>query len=342
MISKVLKLCFRNLVGRYTWGIILIIFTIVYIALNMIPYRNNLPKPTGQFNPVELDTSYKISKTVYQMWKDKSEPIPSDLTRWQQGCILVNPDYNFKFFYDSDLFDFVSKNYPQYAPLFYSLYGVYMADMARVLLVYHYGGIYMDLDFYCHKPFSCLERILAQELKKVKSKHLCVVSREPELHAQLFRQKDRVIIQDFYMCTEKHPFLKWFLDDRMQSFERGEAGKGPFSYSIEKDIDRYRSSIIKELSSNSSLSNLIDEDFFLNAGDIYELQEGVLHSLVDSSNSKLWKSCANSKEGSDYLKSICDSVHKNQFFSPIPETIAVHMWSHVYLVLCAFYYFILL
>ena len=54
-------------------------------------------------------------------------------------------------YYDKDLLEFVKANYPEYLDLYQSLKGVYMADMARVLVIYHYGGIYMDLDFYCHR-----------------------------------------------------------------------------------------------------------------------------------------------------------------------------------------------
>ena len=28
--------------------------------------------------------------------------------------------------------------------------------------------------------------------------------------------QDRVVIQDFYLATPRHPFFKWFLDDRMR------------------------------------------------------------------------------------------------------------------------------
>jgi mannosyltransferase OCH1-like enzyme len=68
-----------------------------------------------------------------------------------KGCKALNPDHEFKMYYDADLLDFVKKSYPQYLALFQSLKGVYMADMARVLVIYHYGGIYTDLDFYCHR-----------------------------------------------------------------------------------------------------------------------------------------------------------------------------------------------
>lgn len=88
----------------------------------------------------------------------------------------------------------------------YIIGGVFMADMARFLIIYHYGGIYMDLDFYCHKPFSCLidslssKYIPANTLASTNTNQsLFVVSLEPRVHGLLFRSKPRVVIQDFFL-----------------------------------------------------------------------------------------------------------------------------------------------
>ena len=48
----------------------------------------------------------------------------------------------------------------------------------------------------------------------MEEKDILIVSLEPTIHANIFRDKDRVVIQDFYMSTVRHPFFKWFLDDR--------------------------------------------------------------------------------------------------------------------------------
>jgi hypothetical protein len=127
-----------------------------------------------------------------------------------------------------------------------------MADMARLLLIYHYGGIYMDTDFYCHRPFSHLIDNVIQTMHSIPSFHeyltnnlskdLLVVSLEPKVHANLFRHKERVLIQDFFLATPKHPFFKWLLDDRNNKSQMIDYSyvKGPFSYAIEKDVDLYR------------------------------------------------------------------------------------------------------
>ena len=260
-------------------------------------------------------------RIVHQMWKDSA--IPSELNRWKDGCQALSSDYEFRMYHDDQIRKFVSQYYPQYEPLFNTLHGVYMADMARILLTYHYGGLYMDLDFYCHRPLHCLELSLPNDILTGSKKNILVVSLEPVVHANLFRNKSRVVIQDFMMATPKHPFFKWFLDDRKQSYEEQvnkswPFTKGPFSYAIENDIDKYK---MKTNSYKSKANSSVV---------IYEFKEEVLHSLVDSTNWRLKSTCLNPETAKQFPNS-CDLVNKNLFFRPGDATVGVHMWSHVHL-----------
>ena len=91
-----------------------------------------------------ISSSAKFPKLLHYMWKSAAVAPPSETVRWQQGCRAVNPDHEIRMYYDADLLQFVEKEYPQYLSLFRALKGVYMADMARVLVIYHWGGVYMD------------------------------------------------------------------------------------------------------------------------------------------------------------------------------------------------------
>lgn len=294
--------------------------------------------------------------------------------------------------------------------------------MARVLVAYHHGGIYMDLDFYCHKPFRCLIKQVMQQIVPVGTvaKDVLVVAREPLAHAVLFRNKSRVVIQvctciiqmirgilfayysiilfslsrqDFYMVTPKHPFLLWLLEDRYQLYQQSILSassspdstqlsatssharvtfpKGPFSYSIEKDIDRYYAHKAAMRSSDSA--HKTDTDV------IIELGEDILHPLVDATNARLFSACARHSDipvhtaptkiagsgpvgqlprgfaantnistgdvlpvqinigGSKPLtfaemkRKVCRDVQKRRYFQPSRDTVMVHMWTHVYL-----------
>jgi hypothetical protein len=205
----------------YIFQAIFVCVVLVALCIYWIFQRSDLPAPILEST---IDKSLKhpiafgndvnvIPKLVHQMWKDIKTPLPFDLKRWKGGCQQVNADYEFKFYYDIQLKIFVNNYYPQYLELFNSLKGVYMADMARVLLIYHHGGIYMDLDFYCHRPFNCMIDSVTKKLDKILSStlnqldNILLVPLEPYDHAVTLQNKTRIVIQDFYMASPKHPFL---------------------------------------------------------------------------------------------------------------------------------------
>lgn len=63
---------------------------------------------------------------------------------------------------------FVQENYPLFLPLFQSQLEqkIVLCDFFRYLLMYHYGGVYTDLDFIVIRPFDTF-------LQKLEQKQLC-------------------------------------------------------------------------------------------------------------------------------------------------------------------------
>ena len=126
MFKNISRTIWRHIFGRYGWFVIVSSLVIIYVALNSIPYRNQMPPmDTTPASFQNLPSNYKFPKIIHQMWKEPSLKLSTDLARWQQGCQQVNSDYIFKFYYDSDIVDFVTKEYQNYLPLFKSLKGKY-------------------------------------------------------------------------------------------------------------------------------------------------------------------------------------------------------------------------
>ena len=133
---------------------IVIITSFLFVTLVYFTFlrsRSPLPHPTSkseaaqkQYDLTLANNNKKyghiqIPKIIHQMWKDHQ--LPADLIRWTNGCKQVNSDFEFRFYTDIELKSWVNTMYPEYYDFFCSLKkGVYMADMARVLITYHYGG----------------------------------------------------------------------------------------------------------------------------------------------------------------------------------------------------------
>jgi len=69
---------------------------------------------------------------------------------------------------------------------------VQKADVARIIILYHFGGIYVDLDFACLQPL---------ELRYVQSSFFAVV------------EHDGIICNGIFGSVPKHPMLKVVLDE---------------------------------------------------------------------------------------------------------------------------------
>jgi hypothetical protein len=70
---------------------------------------------------------------------------------------LLHPNWEFIFFDDADVNDFVSNEFPHYKELFFSFpYKIQRFDFFRYLAIYHFGGFYFDLDVHLWRELTDL------------------------------------------------------------------------------------------------------------------------------------------------------------------------------------------
>jgi len=93
-----------------------------------------------------------IPKIIIQTGKTKNPP------KYKVFIDLVkskNPDYKYIFFDDDDIETFLKENYPEYWDTYQRLpILIQKIDFFRYIAVYHYGGIYLDLDVKALKSFD--------------------------------------------------------------------------------------------------------------------------------------------------------------------------------------------
>ena len=67
----------------------------------------------------------------------------------------LHPQFDYEFFNDTKVVDFIRKYYEKYLKYYFSLYpSAYKADLFRYLYIYHYGGFYLDHKYIIRKSFS--------------------------------------------------------------------------------------------------------------------------------------------------------------------------------------------
>jgi mannosyltransferase OCH1-like enzyme len=96
-----------------------------------------------------------IPKNIFQTWK--THEVPSHWKESPKSIKRMMPGWNYYLTDDNDNLEIVKKHFPKYLKFYESLtYPIQRADMIRPILLYLYGGIYIDLDFIVLKPLDPL------------------------------------------------------------------------------------------------------------------------------------------------------------------------------------------
>lgn len=97
-----------------------------------------------------------IPKRIIHIWCGTAE-MPLLLKSAIINVKLLHPDFEYLFFGDREVNEFVRELYPQYESVFESFrFPIQRYDFFRYLAVHHYGGFYLDLDVFLARDLTPL------------------------------------------------------------------------------------------------------------------------------------------------------------------------------------------
>ncbi|CAL5227917.1 g10962 [Coccomyxa viridis] len=130
-----------------------------------------------------------IPAVVHQTWK--TTEVPEQWQAARQSCIDMHPSFHFRLWTDEDARALIARDLPELLPTFDSYpFNIQRADAIRYVLLYKFGGFYMDLDIECHKPMDALRAY-------------------PFIMPQT---RPVGFSNDFFASTPGHPFVRKLLD----------------------------------------------------------------------------------------------------------------------------------
>ena len=140
-----------------------------------------------------------IPYVFHQTWKTRR--IPAALTKFRTTWHHHHPQAEHRLWTDRDNLAFLEKHYAWFVPA-YKRYpeNIMRVDAVRYFIIYHYGGIYVDLDFEC---LRCIDPLLEE-------KH-CVLACEPAAHLNTFdgsNESKHIVCNAFIAAAPKHPFME--------------------------------------------------------------------------------------------------------------------------------------
>lgn len=201
MISKVVMCCmkaknvrlrpYQLLCGALIFAVIFFVSSDDDIQLQPTKIRTLQTPTTGQNRTIPriLHQSYKDEQIPEQYWKS--------IRSWRKK----HPDFIYMLWTDSDIENFIRKEYPDFKPLFDSYtHNLQRVDAVRYFILYHYGGIYADMDVDALRP---LDSLIAR--------YSCILSRERYEQTMFLWSKKEAIMNCVMAAEPRHPFMKFVI-----------------------------------------------------------------------------------------------------------------------------------
>jgi len=134
-----------------------------------------------------------IPRLIHQTAKNTN--ISEEWTCYQTKVKALHPDWTYHLWTDEDNLDLVATRFPQYHETYVGLpRNIMRADTIRYMLMYAFGGMYLDLDYEMLKSFTPLSGRV-------------VLPRESE-------NKDRIRLGNSIFASEPgHPFWEAVLEE---------------------------------------------------------------------------------------------------------------------------------
>jgi mannosyltransferase OCH1-like enzyme len=129
------------------------------IILDSTIHTEHLLYQTSQTNKILnyyiSNQNNKIPKIIHQTWK--TESLPDCYDRWSKNIKEMHPGWEYKLWTDKDNRNFIKENYSWFLDI-YDNYdkNIKRVDAVRYFLLYHYGGIYIDMDMTTIKKLDSL------------------------------------------------------------------------------------------------------------------------------------------------------------------------------------------
>jgi inositol phosphorylceramide mannosyltransferase catalytic subunit len=149
-----------------------------------------------------------IPKIIHQVWFGKC-PTPLFFKTTSNLWKITNENYEHIFWDSMKLVEFIKSEFSEYQLLFSNFkYDIQRVDLLKYLILYKYGGVYIDIDY---EPLKPIEPILANQ-------NLCL-GLEPKQYSD-FHKTDFFIGNAFMASIPKHDFFFLLINNIVENLEQ--------------------------------------------------------------------------------------------------------------------------
>lgn len=101
-----------------------------------------------------------IPKIIHQIWLQGENQLPTDLKPYKEKIIKLHPEWQYKFWDEIEILKLIKNNDELINKYYKFNYLHQKVDFAKLIILYNYGGICIDMDAYTVKKLDTLYAII--------------------------------------------------------------------------------------------------------------------------------------------------------------------------------------
>lgn len=252
--------------------------------------------------------SSSIPRIIHQVW-DTNE-VPDYTIVWIQSWLAKNPNWEHWFWTLDDVRLLVKLKFPDMLPV-YDHYktNLFRADFMRYVVIYTFGGLYVDLD-----------TVSLRSLEELDVAEDCIVGEEQHEHTLIYARPVNNIFNSMLLCRRNHLFLKRVLEALPQYAHNEEVNEATGPLFFDKVYRKYVATLDRTSDTTSAGSRVavLSSEMF---NPVYD--RGLEHVVLSKCSLKGVKYLP------VHLQTICEEIKaKNYRNSVSHSSFAMHFLSH--------------
>lgn len=150
-----------------------------------------------------------IPKIIHKIWFQGYENIPKNLLQYHKECVKIHKNYKFIVWDKQSIEKLVNKQPDWIRKTYYSYESIIQKiDFAKYIILYTYGGVYMDIDIKCIKT---IDLIFEKNIKAnfiISTLPIPIYLRGLYVTCGLKKWNDIVVNNGIIFTSPKHQILK--------------------------------------------------------------------------------------------------------------------------------------
>lgn len=165
-----------------------------------------------------------IPKIIHQIWFQGENNIPTKYKEMYSSCLNLNKNYT-RIVWDSvKIYNLINNDYSEYIDLYNNFpLMIQKIDFAKYVILYHYGGVYIDMDVMCIKNIDGLLNMFP------KASFICSDTAHTKIETSIlnkvaslftsYKIQDKTCLNNgIILSTAKNDILKQLLNDIKKYF----------------------------------------------------------------------------------------------------------------------------